>query len=147
MIANSPFIVKISTKLIIQVIFAFLLMVIILFKIHYNVESSFSSNFNTIPTITLDCPLKSIFHRFELTKYPDGVEAPQFNKLYFQSGISHWLYLLLGTILFTLIFQVKLEIEPIRKIKESINDKLTQNLLFIAFIIIMIGLLIFYGFI
>ncbi|MDP1844064.1 MAG: hypothetical protein Q8K64_11625 [Sediminibacterium sp.] len=140
MITNRPFVVKISTKLIIQVLVAFLVMVVILFIIHYKVEAGFMAQTNTIGIMIVDCPLNGFEkHRFEIGHDNLRItEFPNYNLLYFKSGISHRLYLLLGTILFTFLFQIKikLEIEPIRKIKESINDKLLETLVFFGLIII-----------
>lgn len=155
MLTNKLLIVKISTKLIIQVIVAFILSVIILFFIHYKVDAGYDG-FSVFPNMNLDCPLNqyNLFnkyhsHVFYLSQTPNGVEFPNYKKMYFLAGISHWGYLLIGTLILTLLFQIKikLEVEPINKANEFINNgKPSKTLeLFVIILIILAGFYLIYA--
>ncbi len=139
--------IKISSKLIIQLVVAFLLLVISLFLIHFKEDAHFSKDpfFSTV-TMSLKCPLGNTnSHTFEIqTKDYQGFLPPFYNityfKSYFSSGISHWGYLLIGIIAFTLLFQIKFEIEPLNKANDFINNgQSSKTLEFFVIILIMLA--------
>lgn len=133
--------VKITSKLIVQVIAALTLTIIVLFFIHNKVEAGVST-YISIPTISLSCPIKKYnTHVFELTRRGDSVVYPNYDLLYLKSGLQHWVYILTGTILITLFMQIKIQFvsEPIFKSKstdsEGNNSKSLETIVVIISII------------
>lgn len=139
-------VIKISTKLVYQILIALAITSFILFKVHDNGSAGFRATSNSSGNIQVVCPLpETFYHYFDIVRNPKtGIMFPDYKLLYFKSGISHWGYLIIGTIILTLFFQIKFEFELLNELKEFItNGKRSRALEFLFVLIAFLSVLYF----
>lgn len=145
-------VIKVSNTLLLQILIAFLFSVIILYFSHYLAEYGGVSiiSGSDCANLFLGCPF-SYEHVFEFCRNKtNGILYPNKDFFYLKSVFNHWLLLLIGIIVFTLILQIRVEFrlnngKKIKTFAENGERSKVHNLITILLALLMaffIGLLI-----